>query len=300
MLKKAVINLLLMAVIAAAAEGGRTGMSFLKIAPDARSAAMAGTGVALYTDASAGYWNPAGLAGTEKESIVLTHSQWIENISHEFASVQLFRGRHNIAVTLNMVNIPGIEIRGSSPTAKPDGEISAQNLYLGASWALAWNDNLLIGAGLKYFYEKYYLEAANGFALDAGIIYKELFPQLDWGFSVQNLGSMQKLARESTNLPLMVNSGFTYRLSNIIPLFQPLLLLDAVFVSQENIQIRFGIEAPVWKILELRAGYVAGNDARSWSGGLGINFNNYLIDYAFVPFDYDLGNAHRFTVRYLF
>jgi len=44
---------------------GGSGMQFLKIAPDARSAAMSGSVVGLVNDASAMYWNPAGITSID-------------------------------------------------------------------------------------------------------------------------------------------------------------------------------------------------------------------------------------------
>ena len=43
-----------------------------------------------------------------------------------------------------------------------------------------------------------------------------------------------------------------------------------------------------------RAGYAAGYDTRSWSAGFGIGVNRFEFDYAFVPYDDDLGDTHRF------
>ena len=45
-----------------ATRAGTTGMQFLKIGPDARSAGLSGNFVALVNDVSAVYWNPTGLS----------------------------------------------------------------------------------------------------------------------------------------------------------------------------------------------------------------------------------------------
>jgi hypothetical protein len=56
---------------------GESAVPFLLIAPNARADAMGEAGVALSDDASASFWNPAGLAFQPGQEISLTHSAWL-------------------------------------------------------------------------------------------------------------------------------------------------------------------------------------------------------------------------------
>ena len=56
---------------------GEAAVPFLLIAPNARADGMGEAGGALSDDASATFWNPAGLAFQTGQEISLTHSNWL-------------------------------------------------------------------------------------------------------------------------------------------------------------------------------------------------------------------------------
>ena len=60
-------------VQSAAAQVGGAGVVFLKIEPDSRAAGMGNSGVALADNASAIFWNPAGLAFQTGSEAGITH-----------------------------------------------------------------------------------------------------------------------------------------------------------------------------------------------------------------------------------
>jgi len=128
-MKKILIVFLVLLNIGLASEGGKVGFAFLKTAVNARASAMGEAYTALANDASATYWNPAILAYTESNSIVLSHNQWLQDITHNFAAVHLIRGEHNIAFSFNVISVPGIEIRDYTASPDPIGKSSVYNLY---------------------------------------------------------------------------------------------------------------------------------------------------------------------------
>src|SRR5438105_1756828 len=60
-----------------AAAQGESAVPFLLIAPNARADGMGEAGTALADDASAAFWNPAGLAFQTGQELSLTHSNWL-------------------------------------------------------------------------------------------------------------------------------------------------------------------------------------------------------------------------------
>ncbi|MBI4548843.1 MAG: type IX secretion system outer membrane channel protein PorV [Ignavibacteriae bacterium] len=56
---------------------GESAVPFLLIAPNARADGMGEAGAALSDDASAAFWNPAGLAFLRGQEISITHSNWL-------------------------------------------------------------------------------------------------------------------------------------------------------------------------------------------------------------------------------
>ncbi len=278
-------------------DAGKNGMPFLKLAVDGRSAAMGGAGVALSTDASAIFYNPAGLAATDANHLILTHHAGLLDIVQEFAAVRFTSGMHHLAFSVNVFNVPGVEVRGEEPTASPDGSTNMINFYGSMAYARTIRNDWQLGFNLKYLYEKLYINSASGWAVDLGLRRTNLLKNLDWGFTLRNLGSMSRLKNEATQLPLIVSTGIAYRMPTR---FSPLLAADYEFIKDETSAVRFGIEWPVFSALALRAGTHLTTEQVNWTAGLGFLFKQVEIQYGFVSDAYSLGAAHRFTIGYNF
>ena len=281
-----------------AQEAGKSGFAFLKIGVDARAAGMGDAYTAVARDAAITYWNPAGLSLTHTNSVVLTHNSWLQDINHEFLAIQMFSGRHNIALSMNMIFVSGIELRDDRATEIPYGETSAHNLALAGSYATTVLDEWQVGAQVKYLYEKYYLESADGVAFDLGMMNDRLIENLTWGLVVQNIGSMAKLRNESTALPLTFRTGVSYRMPWTLLESRPLVAADVAYYKSGDTRLNLGIEYDLKKYLTLRTGYVFGSETMNFTAGLGFNYDSFTISYAFVPFRYDLGNSHRFSLAW--
>ena len=275
--------------------GAKVGFSFLKIGVDARAAAMGDAYSSIASDAAATYWNPAGLARSNSPSVVLMHNAWLLDINHEFAAVQLFQGKNNIAVSLNMVSIDDIELRETN-TSQPDGSSTSNNTTIGISYARMLKKDICFGIQWKYLYEKYYLVSSYGFAFDIGMIKENIFPCVNWGVSLHNIGKMSKLDRESTPLPIFIRTGVNYILPWVVFVNNPIIAADLLYVVDDVLHVNFGTELTVISKLNLRLGYIIGNESYSFTSGFGINFNRFHFSYAFVPFRYDFGQSHRISV----
>jgi hypothetical protein len=276
------------------------GMSFLKVAVDARAAAMGNAFTASTDDAAALYWNPAGLARADQKSIIIMHNAWLADIFHEFAAIQLLSGTHNIGVAINWMRVPGIELRGEQASEKPQGEATADFLSLGLAYATVFAEDWYLGMQLKYLYERYYLEDAAGFAVDFGVIRQLPINGLLWGLSIQNLGSMGQVRQRETKLPLLIRTGLNYQLPLLVFENQPILSADLIYVRDDITQFGIGSEMGIYTNLSARAGLLLGHESTDFTAGLGISYAVYDFAYAFVPFQNDLGDSHRFSLKILF
>ncbi len=289
--------ILALCVSAMSAEtGGKVGLSFLKIGVDARAVAMGDAYSSIASDASAAYWNPAGLATARSNSVLFMHNSWFQGINQEFASIQFLNGKHNLAVSLNMLSVTGIELRGETATEVPDGETEALNTYVGLAYATTLFSDWQIGVQLKYLYEKYYFYSADGMALDLGIKKQNILPDLTWGAAIQNLGKMSVLKNDATALPILFRTGVNYTLPFNLLDYRPRLAADIVSVANDATNFNLGFETRVAGHIDLRLGYIIGSESQSFSGGFGLIFGVFNFAYAFVPFNYDLGNSHLFSL----
>jgi len=65
----------------------RVGIStaeFLKIGVGGRASALGDAFVAIANDASALYWNPAGLVQFKDDQVMFSHNMWVVDINHDF------------------------------------------------------------------------------------------------------------------------------------------------------------------------------------------------------------------------
>lgn len=299
-IKMKIVWFLLFGSFAFVSASGTNGLAFLKIDVDGRSAAMGGAYTALASGASAAYWNPAGLADSENENVMLTHLVWLSDITQEYSAVKFNSGRHHFSLAVNVFNIPGIEIRGEAPSAEPDGTVDAVNFYSAFGYARSFGKKWQAGLTLKYLFQKLYLVSANGFAFDFGIKYHSVVTGLDWGFTVQNMGKMEPLQKEATPLPLLVRSGFAYHLPFQLFGENPLLAADIEYVKEEETSLRIGTELPLMGGLSYRLGFHIAKDRVQWSTGVGLNYKTFYFDYAFAPDPFDLGTSHRLTLGLYF
>ncbi|MGD9900082.1 MAG: PorV/PorQ family protein [Calditrichaceae bacterium] len=279
-----------------AGDAGVNGMAFLKLDVDARAAGMGGAFTAVASDAGAAFWNPAGLAAADGSSLIVMHNQWLLDITQQFAAINFKKDRHNFGVSVNLMTIPGIEIRGSVPNNEPDGNVDAVNISAAVSYATAFFGDWLTGITVKYLYEEYYLYSAPGWAIDLGVQKREILSDLDLGITIRNIGRMSELDREATALPVILRNGFAYKLPVKIMERKPLITADIEHIIDESTYFRIGAEFDIKDYLSLRSGLMTGNNDTHFSAGIGVKYEKFRFDYAFVPYDYDLGNTHRLSL----
>ena len=292
------IVLLLAFITAGLSAQTNTGFVLLKIDVDARAAALAGAYTSLATDASAAYWNPAGLSLAESNTINIMYNNWIWDISHSYAAVQFTHGEHNLALSFNYFQIPGIKITGNTP-AEPSASSDAFNLAIALSYATEISRDWHVGANVKYLFEKYYMALAPGWALDLGVLKRDILDNLDWGMSIQNIGKMSKLDKIETPLPLLVRTGVSYKLANLFDNYF-IVSTDLLWIKEEKTYFRIGTEYQLADYFVLRAGFKNGNEDLLWTAGLGICYGSFHVDYAYAPFEYDLGSANRLSLGLTF
>ena len=67
-----------------AQRAGTATAQFLKIGVGARATAMGDAFVAVANDASALYWNPAGISQFQTNEIIVSQTNWFVDIQHQF------------------------------------------------------------------------------------------------------------------------------------------------------------------------------------------------------------------------
>jgi hypothetical protein len=271
-----------------------TGAAFLKIPVGPRVCGMGEAAVAYIDDASALYYNPAGLASVLSFDVLLAHNQWLLDMNHEYvAGVYGSEGLGKFGLAFDYWGsgaIQGINTRGETI---PDYVFSAADWSLNLGYARSFSD-LSVGLGLKLVHDQHESLSTSAVAFDAGAMYRTPLKGLRAGLSVANIGTKGKLVEESYSLPLQARLGWRYDIG-IVGVTQ-----DFILSETEKPGIAAGVECRPIDILALRVGYRTGSDMNGFSGlraGLGVNWHGIGVDYAFAPYG-KLGASHRISISY--
>ena len=269
------------------------GFSSLKLGTHARAEAMGMAHVALVQDGSASFWNPAGLVAMPRKDIILSVHRWIQDVSSQFLGFGLGGASSGFGLHVLYTEVGGIEQRiGPSPT--PLGTFSAHELVAGISYARLIGSRIRLGVTLKMLYEKIYIDEAVGFAGDVGLLWDVWEDGLRLGAVLQHLGKTNPLRDEEIPLPLTARLGFAYGLDWLG--CQWILVVDGVKEDGFPFHVHGGAELGWKDRFFLRFGYMTGYDNRNMSGGLGLSWKRYRMDYSYAPIGNGLGDSHHLSV----
>jgi long-subunit fatty acid transport protein len=277
---------------------GTTGANYLKIGLGAKATAMGENFTALADDTSAVYWNAAGLSKAKTSQVDFMQLTWVAGISAKsFMGVCPISDTDFIGGYLMYLDTPqDKETRYTSDGKlayedtgnKFKSEVSVLNVVYSKKVSAA----LSAGLGIKAINEQLAGVKANGYAIDAGLLYNDILPGITAGLAVQNL-AINKL-RQDEELPMTVALGAAYTTT----LWRNRLnvLTDLKLPNDNDARYGAGLEYWLADMFAARVGY---NTFNKFSLGIGVDVANLVADYAYVPLG-DLGITHRFSVGYKF
>ncbi len=297
-----IATLLVLVVNAASAQDA--GLEFLQLGPDAASIALGDAHVASTNDAFSTYWNPAGLAAAETNSASVSHHIWVADVRTYAAATRLGfgeKGAFGFAVTASGTS----DLEARDQPGAPAGYFGARFLSLGASYGRSLGP-VRLGATAKYLSEQIFEATANGYALDFGAQAGFLDRGLELGAALVNIGSMSDLGANPSRLPRMLRLGATFNPFRILTSDDDASLLNAFAIvemthvfPEELTRLHLGIGAEVMELVMVRAGYVSNDELRTFSFGLGLEYEPFQVDYAFLPFESGFdGPGHVMSLSY--
>jgi hypothetical protein len=260
-----------------------SGLSWLELPVGARDIAMGNACVAVVQDPTANLLNPAGIIENDNWHASFSHTQHFMGIRQEFVGATMKHNSNAYGITFNGMFIDGMELRNEQQDSI--GEFGAFNYLAGITYARNINAQLNVGVTLKTIYEKIYVYDLKGWSTDFGCCYS-LFPQLKVAMVFNNVGP----SIDSVKIPFAWRIGAGYQKDRL------LLSIETSKFVYTGLLNNVGAEYKLNNFLALRVGYILDDKTENFTTGIGINFKNLHIDYAFKPYGIGLRPTHIFTI----
>lgn len=283
---------------------------FLKIPVGARASAMGGAFVGVADDATALFWNAAGIArlDNDKSELSLNHANWPAEMSFD-----------QVAYVFHLKKIPGafgVHARAltmdpmvETTAYQPDPIIGTGNTFdagmmtAGLTYARSFTDKFSAGVTVNLVHEGLADLSQQTFAFDIGTLYDVGTMGMKIGMAIANIGSQIRFIERDSRIPAI------FRVGTSAMLFQSAdqKLLGSFEFSHppdNSERLNAGVEYGFKKYVFLRGGYNINYDSEGIAGGAGFHFPVSVagqadLDYAYTDMK-DLGGSHRVSLRFIF
>lgn len=312
---------------------GTTSAVFLEIGVGARAIGMGGAFVAVSNDATALYWNPAGIARVKRNETVFIHTEWLADTNFDFAGIVLPLGEMGtIGASITSLSMNEMKVR---TVFYPEGTgemFGAGDIGLGMAYGRNLTDRFSIGFNIKYIHQRIWHMKASSFAVDIGTLFTTQFNEMKIGMSISNFGGKMRLEGKDTLIkhdidPVKTGNNdkinahldtdkwplpLTFRVGISMDLLKDemnrlTVAVDALHPNNNTESLNLGAEYVFYDLVSLRIGYQSlflKDSEEGISAGAGLNMKllgnlNLIVDYALAYFGV-LNNVHRFSIGLTF
>ncbi|NUO80042.1 PorV/PorQ family protein [candidate division KSB1 bacterium] len=288
---------------------------FLKIGVGGRAVGMGEAFVAVANDASALYWNPAGLAQMTSSELIFSHVNWPVDVRHEFLGYVHRFGANALGVSVTALHTDDLEETTEFQPLGTGNYVPFGDIAVGVSFARQMTDRFSFGVTLKYMDETLAELHARNVFVDFGTYYRTGFGSSRFAVAVTNFGtnvapSGTVTYRDGTTTdrfqdfspPTIFRVGFaTEVIDNEAHKMTAALQLNHPNDNAENVSA--GAEYWWHKTLALRSGYRLNADEQSFTFGAGVAVPlarfHLNLDFAYSDFG-RLGSATRAAAHFKF
>lgn len=288
----------------AALTGGQPGQ-FLSWGAGARSLGMGRAFYAVADDASATYWNTAGLTQLDRKEVMALHVNLWADTNYDFISyvhptpkygvfganlTRLYSGGfEKISITFDDTKTDIIDIQSL-------GTFDDVQTALTLAYGKKIKDNLSVGLAAKYV--SHVLDTSmNGFVtFDINTMVEGVntnYPDLRLAFGLQNLIS-STFGDSDDRLPIILRAGLSH------PFLRKKMLVAFDINKNLKADMEWHLGAEYWVVnfMAMRLGFAGQQGISETSAGFGVKYKDYGLDYAFGL--QDLGMSHRISGSWRF
>jgi hypothetical protein len=307
---------------------GTSAAPFLQLGAGGRATGMGQAFTAIADDASALYWNPAGMERVSSSSISFSYMDWIANMSFVHAGVVLkTNSMGSFGLSVTSLSTEEMLVR---TVQEPEGlgwRFDAADMAIGLSYAKDLTDRFSFGGTFKYIQRRIWHMEASAIAADFGFLYSLPWKGVKLGLSVTNFGSklqmqgvdqvksididpnmagnnsavLTQLRTKEWPLPILFRFGLSYELikssSNNVTI-----AMDVLHPNDNDESMNVGLEYGYSDLLMLRVGYRSlflDNPEEGLTYGIGLRTGGVAVDYSYNVMEH-LGDVNQFTVQLAF
>ncbi|MBN2070857.1 MAG: PorV/PorQ family protein [Candidatus Krumholzibacteriota bacterium] len=276
---------------------------FLKIGPSARAAGMGNAFTAIADDATAIYWNPAGMVEINRTQVTLNSTLWPADIDVYFVgavfTTPYLPGTFGISARA-LVMDPQVE----RTIYMPEGTkrfFDAGDMSFGLSYATYFTDKFSAGFTGHFIHMGLADKSVETMAFDFGLIYRIGIQGMRLGMMIQSLGGEVDFDDRSSKMPTLFKVGLSmdaYRRG----MHAVLAAGEFSHPSDNKERMNVGMEYVFNQFFYLRSGYNINYDTSKLGWGVGFRVDTSQtsdlgFDYAWEDLDY-LGSTHRVTLNF--
>lgn len=309
--------------------GQRVGISayqFLKIGVGARASSFGDSYIAVANDASALFWNPAGLINMDKSQVILSHTSYVVDLDHEFLGVAYkLTSSDVLGFSVISLSTPNMKVTNETNPFGTGMTFKYGDLAIGLTYSRQMTNQFSFGATVKYVEETLDVLKMRSLLVDLGTYYWTGLGSFRFGVVVTNFGSDvspsgtvelydgTKISNfQKFTPPTLFKVGLafepyqtnTHRITTSFQLNHPNdnaenIRIGGEYAFKESFFLRLGIKRTVGEKF-------FGKDATSEediSIGAGVrvplNISDVNVDYAFTNYN-RLGGVHRISLLFTF
>lgn len=284
----------------AAESGGQPG-AFLQYGVGARALAMGGAFYAVADDATAAYWNPAGLAYLQRKELTTMQAALYEQTSFNYmgyAHPTTTKGTFALGITqltsmgFEKVNATFDPATGEATNITKAGSFSDQQRAMAFSWGREATETMSFGLSFKQVSRQLDSSSDSHLAMDIAAM-RIMGPSYRLALGVQNVFSKAG-GDTSDRLPVILKVG------NSVRAFKERLVLgfDLQKSQTADLNWRFGGEYWAARWFAFRFGLLAAPTIQETDFGFGLRFKRVQLDLA--QGIHDLGASTRMSVTFRF
>jgi len=308
--------------------GQRAGISayqFLKIGVGARAVGLGESFIAIEDDASALYWNPAGLVQFNDNQVIVAHAEYVVDIKHEFfGSVYHLSSNDAVGVSVTSLHMDEMPVTTETQPFGNGRYFSFGDIAVGLSYSKRMTDQFSFGVTFRYVEETLDILKMRGMVADLGTYYITGLGSSRFAVVVSNFGAD---VAPSGEVPAYLGYGTISSFQSFSPPTQFKLgfAMEPMQTERERIttsielnhpndnaeNVHLGVEYQWDKWLCLRVGLkrtigerLLGTDnsgSGDFTGGFGLamptGFTAIKLEYAYAHFN-ALGSVHRISLGF--